>query len=69
MCTHLLKGDVVAQTVIINAKAWGLCRVGTILFTALGISVAAIALHGCMRVPDDLFTDEAEVSQNLICWP
>ncbi len=37
------------------------CRVGTILFTALGISVAAIALHGCMRVPDDLFTDEAEV--------
>ena len=36
-------------------------RVGTILFTALGISVAAIALHACMRVPDDLFTDEAEV--------
>ena len=38
------------------------CSVGTILFTALGISVAVIGLHGATRVPDDLFTDEAEVS-------
>lgn len=38
------------------------CSVGTVLFTALGISVAAIALHGGLRVPDDLFTDEVEVS-------
>jgi hypothetical protein len=37
------------------------CSVGTVLFTALGISVAAIALHGSFRVPDDLFTDEIEV--------
>lgn len=37
------------------------CSVGTILFLALGISVAGIALHGSCRVPDDLFTDEAEV--------
>lgn len=39
-----------------------LCRsVGTVLFTALGISCAAIGLHGAFRQPDDLFTDEAEV--------
>ncbi|CAL8463503.1 g3037 [Coccomyxa elongata] len=37
-----------------------LTSVGTVLFTALGISVAAIALHGSFRVPDDLFTDEIE---------
>lgn len=36
--------------------------VGTVLFTALGISCAAIGLHGAFRQPDDLFTDEAEVS-------
>lgn len=39
-----------------------MCSVGTVLFTALGISVAAIALHGSFRVPDDLFTDEIEVT-------
>ena len=39
---------------------------GTILFLALGISVAGIALHGSMRVPDDLFTDEAEVSPDFL---
>ena len=38
------------------------CSVGTVLFLALGISVAGVALHGICRVPDDLFTDEAEVS-------
>lgn len=38
------------------------CSVGTVLFTALGISCAAIGLHGALRQPDDLFTDEAEVS-------
>ena len=38
------------------------CSVGTVLFTALGISCAAIGLHGAFRQPDDLFTDEAEVS-------
>jgi len=36
--------------------------VGTVLFTALGISCAAIGIHGAFRQPDDLFTDEAEVS-------
>lgn len=42
-----------------------MCSVGTVLFTALGISVAAIALHGSFRVPDDLFTDEIEVTKSL----
>ena len=40
---------------------WMCCSVGIKLFTALGISCAAIALHGAFRQPDDLFTDEAEV--------
>jgi hypothetical protein len=40
------------------------CSVGTILFTALGISVAAICAHGAFHVPDDLFTEEAEVCPN-----
>lgn len=43
-----------------------LTSVGTILFLALGISVAGIALHGSCRVPDDLFTDEAESQQGLL---
>ena len=38
-----------------------ICSVGTLLFTALGISFAAIAVHGALRQPDDLFTDEPEV--------
>ncbi len=32
-----------------------------VLATALGISVAAVAVHGSLRTPDDLFTDELEV--------
>ncbi|KAK9815786.1 hypothetical protein WJX72_009473 [[Myrmecia] bisecta] len=42
-----------------------LTSVGTVLFTALGISTGVIALHGAMRVPDDLFTDEAEAQQGF----
>lgn len=67
MTLNCRKEYVGPQLVTTNAEAGGKCRVGTILFTALGISVAAIALHGCMRVPDDLFTDEAEVSRQLTC--
>ena len=37
------------------------CSVAAVLFTAIGISFVAIALHGSLRVPDDLFTDEVEV--------
>ncbi|KAK9831507.1 hypothetical protein WJX81_003743 [Elliptochloris bilobata] len=37
-----------------------LTSIGVILATALGISVAAVALHGSLRTPDDLFTDEIE---------
>jgi hypothetical protein len=35
--------------------------VGTILFTAIGISLVVIAAHGAFRVPDDLFLDDSEV--------
>ena len=37
------------------------CSVAAVLFTAIGISFVAIAVHGSLRVPDDLFTDEIEV--------
>ena len=44
--------------------------IGVILATALGISVAAVALHGSLRTPDDLFTDEIEVRrQSLLLMP
>ena len=47
--------------------------VAAVLFTAIGISFVAIALHGSLRVPDDLFTDEIEVrnpTQEVIrCCP
>ncbi len=36
-----------------------------VLATALGISVAAVAVHGSLRTPDDLFTDELEVRARL----
>lgn len=39
------------------------CSVGTVLFTALGISVAAICAHGAFHVPDEVFTDDPEVRQ------
>ncbi|DBA83988.1 TPA: hypothetical protein ACH3X1_006477 [Trebouxia sp. C0004] len=41
-------------------------NVGTVLFIALGISCAAIGIHGAFRQPDDLFTDEAESQQGGI---
>ena len=41
------------------------CSVAAVLFTAIGISFVAIALHGSLRVPDDLFTDEVEVGTAL----
>lgn len=46
-----------------------LCSVGVILATALGISVAAVALHGSLRTPDDLFTDDIEVRLMAQCVP
>lgn len=43
-----------------------LTSVGTVLFSALSLSFCVIALHGAMRVPDDLFLDEAEQSNNSL---
>lgn len=51
-----LVGAAAASAVVV----FFLTSVGTVLFTALGISVAAIAAHGATRVPDELFTDEIE---------
>ena len=53
-----LVGAAAASAVVV----FFLTSVGTVLFTALGISVAAIAAHGATRVPDELFTDEIEAS-------
>ena len=44
------------------------CSVAAVLFTAIGISFVAIALHGSLRVPDDLFTDEVEVRSCILSW-
>ena len=38
-----------------------LTSAGAVLFSALGLSAAAVAAHGALRAPDDLFTDEVEV--------
>lgn len=43
-----------------------LTSVGTVLFSALSVSFCVIALHGAMRVPDDLFLDDAEQNTGLL---
>jgi hypothetical protein len=39
--------------------------VGTVFFTALTFSAAAIALHGAFREPDNLFVDDIEVGHHF----
>lgn len=56
----------IGMAVISGVIIFFLTSVGTVLFTALGISCAAIGLHGAFRQPDDLFTDEAENQQGGI---
>lgn len=53
----------VAMGVISVVVIFFLTSVGTLLFTAIGISVALISLHGAFRVPDDLFLDESEMER------
>lgn len=50
--------------------AFFLSSIGAVLFYALALGVAAVALHGAMRVPDDLFLDETvpEVRALLAAW-
>ena len=36
-----------------------LSSVGSVLFSALSIGLAGVAVHGALRVPDDLFIDDA----------
>lgn len=43
-----------------------LTSVGTVFFSALTFSCAAIALHGAFREPDNLFVDDAESSQPFL---
>mmetsp|Transcript_46396 Transcript_46396/g.148721 ORF Transcript_46396/g.148721 Transcript_46396/m.148721 type:complete len:109 (-) Transcript_46396:84-410(-) len=45
-----------------------LTSVGTILFTALGIGLTGIAVHGAFRVPDDLFQDDAAAGQGFFSF-
>ncbi|KAL3130954.1 hypothetical protein ABBQ38_000277 [Trebouxia sp. C0009 RCD-2024] len=56
----------IGMAVISGIIIFFLTSVGTVLFTALGISCAAIGVHGALRQPDDLFTDEAESQQGGI---
>lgn len=53
-----LIGLAVASVVVV----FFLTSVGTVLFTAIGFSLVAIATHGAFRVPDDLFLDEGETA-------
>ena len=41
------------------AAAGAGCSVGSVLFYALGLSLLVIGAHAALRVPDDLFLDEA----------
>jgi len=56
----------IGMGVVSGVIVFFLTSVGTVLFTALGISFAAIAIHGAFRQPDDLFTDEPEGQQGGI---
>jgi len=53
----------IAMVVISVVVVFFLTSVGTLLFTAIGISAALIGLHGALRVPDDLFLDESEMEK------
>lgn len=50
--THLLR------------PAVAMCSVGTVVMSAAVLSCAIIGLHGSMRVPDDLFLDDSDVSMD-----
>jgi len=54
--------QLIAMGVVSVVVVFFLTSVGTILFTAIGISLAVIATHGAMRVPDDLFLDDGETA-------
>lgn len=59
-------------------KAWGaagvtlmvvmVTNVGTVLFSAIGLALTGIAIHGSLRVPDDLFLDENEDSGSILSF-
>ncbi|GMH43551.1 hypothetical protein BSKO_11473 [Bryopsis sp. KO-2023] len=46
------------MTAISFVTLFFLTSVGAVLFSALCLGATVIALHGAVRVPDDLFTDE-----------
>mmetsp|Transcript_1784 Transcript_1784/g.5190 ORF Transcript_1784/g.5190 Transcript_1784/m.5190 type:complete len:215 (+) Transcript_1784:128-772(+) len=43
-----------------------LTSVASVLFSAIGAGLAVIAVHGSLRVPDDLFLDESEPGQGFM---
>lgn len=42
------------------------CSVGTVVMSSVVLSCAIIGLHGAMRVPDDLFLDDTDVSTGQV---
>lgn len=58
--------QLIAMAVVSVVVVFFLTSVGTILFTAIGISLVAIAAHGALRVPDDLFLDDGEIDNRSI---
>lgn len=60
------KEKFIALSAISGVVVFFLTSVGTVLFTAIGISLTAIGIHGACRQPDDLFTEEAEQQGGLL---
>lgn len=40
--------------------------VGTVFFSALTLSAVVVAMHGAVREPDNLFTDDADNNQSFL---
>lgn len=55
--------ETLALLVALSVFVVFLTSVGSVLVSALTVSVAIICIHGAFRVPDDLFLDEQENSE------
>lgn len=54
--------QLIGMAVVSVVVVFFLTSVGTVLFTAIGFSLAGIGIHAALRVPDDLFLDDGETA-------
>eukprot|EP01024_Parvocaulis_polyphysoides_P060378 TRINITY_DN6580_c0_g1_i2.p2 TRINITY_DN6580_c0_g1~~TRINITY_DN6580_c0_g1_i2.p2 ORF type:complete len:234 (+),score=20.42 TRINITY_DN6580_c0_g1_i2:28-702(+) len=59
------RDKVMALSAISFVVVFFLTSVASVLFYALALSCAVIALHGSMRQPEDLFLDESQTTSSL----